>query len=487
MRYSINPQQHFGQVFIKDIVLDLESRDDLVPVLLGIQLLHANAAFMAALLELLRLEVQPHVDKGQGRPGMDLWAILVLGLVKQALGLDYDRLHMLANSHHELRQFLGHSDIWDRRWYRLRTLVDNVNLLTPELLGKISRLVVEHAHAMAGKAPLQILFGRGDSFVVKTDVHWPTDLNLLWDAIRSSLGRTARLAKDHKVPGWRKWKQRKKNVKALFNLVRTKRRDTEENAKQREMNVKAYLATCKSEAAFIEETIRGLRVAGVDCREIREVERFLGFANILSDQIRRRVLEGEKIPHEEKIFSIYETHTRWISKGKAGCPVELGVPICIIEDQYGHILHVIVMWEGTDKDYTVKLVKEAQERFPGLRVVSFDRGFHSPENQVELDKMLDFNAMPKKGKLNEAERARRNDPLFKKMANWHSGIESCINNLEQRGMDRVLSYGADGFERMVNLSVLALNVHRVGLTELRRLQEERKKEEKSRRRRLRAA
>ena len=46
-------------------------------------------------------------------------------------------------------------------------------------------------------------------------------------------------------------------------------------------------------------------------------------------------------------------------------------------------------------------------------------------------------------------------------------------------MDRVLSYGAEGFDRMVNLSVLALNVHRVGLTEFRRLQEERKKEEKA--------
>ena len=167
MRYALNPQQNFGQMFIKDIVLDLESRDDLVPVLLGIQLLHANAAFMAALLELPRLEVQPHVDKDQGRPGMDLWAVLVLGLVKQALGLDCDRLHMLANSNHELRQFLGHSEIRDRRWYRLRTLVDNVNLPAPELLGKISGLVVEHARAMAVKAPLQILFGRGDSFVAK--------------------------------------------------------------------------------------------------------------------------------------------------------------------------------------------------------------------------------------------------------------------------------------------------------------------------------
>ena len=167
MRYALNPQQRSGQAFIQDIVLDIESRDDIVPALLGIQLLHSNATFMAALMELPRSEVQPHVDRGQDRPGMDLRAILVLGLVKQASGFDYDRLHSLANSHDELRRLLGHSDIRDRRWYRLRALTDNVNLLVPELFAKISHPVAEHAHAMAGKAPLQILFGRGDSFVAK--------------------------------------------------------------------------------------------------------------------------------------------------------------------------------------------------------------------------------------------------------------------------------------------------------------------------------
>ena len=49
------------------------------------------------------------------------------------------------------------------------------------------------------------------------------------------------------------------------------------------------------------------------------------------DQIDRRLLKGETIPQNEKVFSIFEPHTRWISKGKAGCPVELGVPVCIIE------------------------------------------------------------------------------------------------------------------------------------------------------------
>lgn len=170
------------------------------------------------------------------------------------------------------------------------------------------------------------------------------------------------------------------------------------------------------------ENDQGLSFAGVDFRDIREVKRFLDFANILSDLIRRRALEGEKMPHEVKNFSVHEPTARRVSKDMAGCPVDLGVPIRIIVDQRGHILHVIVLWEGTDTDQSVKLVKETQERLPGPNVVNFERGFHSPENQIGLDKMRDCNAMRKKGKLSEAERARRSDPLFKKMANLHKGI-----------------------------------------------------------------
>ncbi len=57
------------------------------------------------------------------------------------------------------------------------------------------------------------------------------------------------------------------------------------------------------------------------------------------DQIRRRVILGEVIAHEEKVFSIFEPHTEWISKGKAGVPVELGLKVCILEDQHQFILH----------------------------------------------------------------------------------------------------------------------------------------------------
>ena len=100
-------------------------------------------------------------------------------------------------------------------------------------------------------------------------------------------------------------------------------------------------------------------------------------------------MRGETIPHEEKVLSIFEEHTRQVSKGKAGTPVELGVPVALIEDQYQFILHHRILWEGEDVDVAVPMVQEAQARHPKLRACSFDRGFYNPDNRVRLDALLD--------------------------------------------------------------------------------------------------
>ena len=84
------------------------------------------------------------------------------------------------------------------------------------------------------------------------------------------------------------------------------------------------------------------------------------------DQVRRRVLEGQVIAHEEKVFSIFESHTEWVSKGKAGVPVELGVKVCILEDQHQFILHHQVMQRQSDDQVCVQMVVQAKNRFPKL-------------------------------------------------------------------------------------------------------------------------
>ena len=187
------------------------------------------------------------------------------------------------------------------------------------------------------------------------------------------------------------------------------------------------------------------------------------------DQTDSRLLKDETIPQEEKVFSIFEPHTRWISKGKAGCPVELGVPVCILQDTHGFVLHHAVMWEGSDVDYAVPMVEAAQARFPDLRAVSFDRGFHSPDNRVRLDTLLDDNVLPKKGYLNKVDQERESGEVFAAMRRQRLAVESAINTLEHRGLDRVRAQGAKGFARSVALFVVAMNVHRIGLLLRRQL------------------
>ena len=188
--------------------------------------------------------------------------------------------------------------------------------------------------------------------------------------------------------------------------------------------------------------------------------------------------------HQEKVFSVFEEHTRWISKGKAGVAVELGVPVCIVEDQFQFIVHHKILWQGGDVDVAVPMVEETQARFSDFRMCSFDRGFHSPNNRRRLDQMLDVNALPQKGYLSKADQLREQEPGLLAARRQHPAVESAINNLEHRGLERIRSHGADGFERTVALSVLAANLHRIGLLLQRRERERIRRQKKVR---LRAA
>ena len=213
------PQPQLGQVPIEEIWINPKSRDDIPAVLKGLQHIWSDEELRARLLALLDEHILPEADRTVGRPGMDLWQILVLGVLKQGLGCDFDRLHDLTNHHQTIRAFLGHGDFDDKTRYEYQTVVDNVSLLTPELLSAVGSLVVESGHKVAKKKPGEPLRGRCDSFVVETDVHYPTDVSLLWDAVRCLLRETGLTAEQYAVRGWRQWRHLSREVKKLFNNV----------------------------------------------------------------------------------------------------------------------------------------------------------------------------------------------------------------------------------------------------------------------------
>ena len=458
MRTVIDLQSPLGSVPIEQIALDEKSRDDIPALLKGLQLIYTDPDTRKELFELLEAHIRPDTDRTVGRPGMEMWRILVLGILKEGLNCDFDRLHDLANEHRTIRKMLGHGmDGIDNTYYVRARIVDNVALLTPELLREVNRLVVSTGHTVAKKKPGEMLAGRCDSFVVETDVHYPTDFNLLLDSTRCLIRETGKACELHDVKGWRQHRHLTKQVRKRFNRVATARLWT-----KRPDQVSEYLKICRKMAGKAEESLVALKEAGASTAWMEKIRHYLKHVHLFTDQIDRRVLQGEVIEHSEKIFSVFEEHTRWISKGKAGRPVELGVPLAIVEDQHQFVLDYQIMWQGGDVDVAVPLIESCQEMHPDLQECSFDRGFHSPENRRRLENLLDMVALPKKGRLNAADQERESEENFSRARKQHPAVESAINHLEHHGLDRVRAKGADGFERTVGLAIVAANLHQLG-------------------------
>lgn len=373
---------------------------------------------------------------------------------------------------------LGHGMIDEDYEYKLQTLKDNVHLLTPEILDDINQIVIREGHTLVKKKD-EDLKGRCDSFVVETNVHYPTDANLLFNAIRKLITLMATLCSIFELSGWRQSRHHIRNIKKLFTIVRKLRRSSSKNPEkkeERENQIKeayqAYIDSVEICLEKVRQTLINIEGGGLSAvKSIAEIKVYICHVERQIDQIRRRVINGEDIPHNEKVFSVFEEHTEWIIKGKAGVPVELGLKVCVLEDQFGFILHHRVMQNETDDKITVSMVAEAQSRFPELRICSFDKGFHSPANQIELRKILDFVALPKKGKLSASDKSHEHSETFIKLRHKHSAVESGINALEVHGLDRCPDRGLKNFNLYVALAVTGRNIQKLGAVILQRERE----------------
>jgi hypothetical protein len=120
------------------------------------------------------------------------------------------------------------------------------------------------------------------------------------------------------------------------------------------------------------------------------------------------------------------------------------------------------MEHQTDDQVAVKMIKASKEKFPGLGTCSFDKGFHSPDNQDRLRKLLDHVVLPRKGKCCAKEKELEQSERFVSARRQHSAVESAINALENHGLDRCQDHGIYGFKRYVALAVLSRNIQIIG-------------------------
>lgn len=469
-------QFKLGQVSLNKIKLDYKSRDDITKLLLGIQHIFNNKELMMQIFQILKDKI---TIKSIGRSGMSLWRILILGLLRQVINADYDRLCNLANNHIELRKLLGHSMIDSCDYYSLQTIKDNISLITEDVLDKINVLIVQEGHQLLDSRLIKQINIKTDSFVVKSNVHYPTDSSLLFDAMKYLINLIGTLANKHGISGWREDKYYIRKIRTLkrkATSIKHSTSKTEGVIQKRELMIteayKELIILCQLMLTKLKSTFELLKQSNhIKVAQVDLFKEFLGHAHRQIDQINRRVILKQVIPHSEKVFSLFNPFTEWISKGKAGVPVELGLRVSISTDQQGFILGHKTMMQEQDVDVAIAIITKIKEHVDNVYSASFDRGYYSPSNQEELSKLVQKVILPKKGKISKNEQDKiRADKEYVILRRKHSAVESNINALEHHALDRCPDRGIDNFRKYVSMSVVAHNTHLIGALVQQKLQ-----------------
>ena len=139
MRLAFDPQRRFDCPPIEKVTLNLNCRDEIIPILRALQHIYADESLRRQILALVGKDVNHLSSRKHGRRGMDYWQIAVLAAVRLGCNLDYDKLQDLAEQHRNLRLIMGVGDWEEETLFDWRRIQDNITHLRPETLEKINR------------------------------------------------------------------------------------------------------------------------------------------------------------------------------------------------------------------------------------------------------------------------------------------------------------------------------------------------------------
>ena len=476
MRKKFEQQLRFGQISIPQVQVNLKNRSAFTKLILALQHLFVTPEYNEKVFNVLEDKILKGKKK-TGRPGMDLWIIFVLAQTRLCMNLDYDALHHMANYDKLLRQIMGIE--FDNYYaiepieFEYQNILDNVSLLDDETVRELNQIVVEMGHDVFKKKEEEPLRLKTDSFVVESNVHFPTDYNLLWDSARKCIDMITKFINKHlNLSGWRKlnyWRRELKNkMRALAQVGRKGGQNKNTRLLKAANN---YIETAKLFLEKLENEKHNFPLSDLKDLDLHmELEYYQSMLIKHIDLVERRLIKGEEIPHHEKLFSIFEPYTEWINKGKQNPNVELGKNFQVTTDQFNLAVDYKIMENEVDKSTVIALGDRILMRYT-VASWSFDKGFYSKLNKEVLSLYVENVAMRKMGKLTMSEKEEESQAKFKKLCNKHSAVESNINELEHRGLDRCPDKGYEHFKRYLGLGICAYNLHKIG-AELLRIERE---------------
>jgi transposase, IS5 family len=420
--------------------------------------------------ETLVEQVRQDLERGlknpaTGRHGLEASQVLRSLTLMRVKNWDYRELRERIADGYTLRQFtrffshpVPQHDAFHRAFGKL----------TPATLEAINQQVVLAAVALKLEDGQKL---RTDTTVVETDIHHPTDSTLLWDTVRLLSRLVGRL--DQLLP---------RGVRGFTNHRRSARRRMQEiqrlSAQQRhdqlvpkyrqlirvsrQVVAKARQVLKQTQNARAKTPLDDLAVQALR----QEIQHYCQLGDCVIDQARRRVLEGEQVPSDQKIYSIFESHTDLIKRGKTQKPIEFGHKVFLAESARGLITQYRVL-EGNpaDEHHVEPSLQHHKQTFgQAPQLYGADRGFYSPNTLTACQQAgVELICIPQRGGKKTPERTMiEKSPAFKKGQRFRAGIEGRISVLFRgRGMKRCLAEGRQRFELFVGTAVLANNLLRI--------------------------
>ena len=391
------------------------------------------------------------IDSRQGANGMSADQVLRCAIVKTLFGFTYEELAFHLVDSQSLGWFC-HIGITEKG-FKKSALNKNIKAIRDTTWQIINSDLLGYAKAHDIEKGRKV---RIDCTCVESNIHYPTDSNLLWDAVRV-LTRLMDRCRESGV-----------KIAAFHNHTRVAKRRMLAvlNAKRKKQRKAAYADLLKTTGKVLGYARRAIatinRTAGADASVIAltcQIRHYVQMTEKVVNQTQRRVMRGEKVDAQDKVVSIFEPHTDIIVKDRRD--TFYGHKVCLTGGASNLILDCWIL-EGNpaDSDLALPMLDRQNElygRYP-LKAC-FDGGFASKDNlkEAKLRQIKDVCFAKKRG-LSETDMCRSHY-VYRRLRRFRAGIESGISWLKRcLGLTRCTWKGWQAFKSYVWSSIVAANL-----------------------------
>lgn len=372
--------------------------------------------------------------------------IVRAAIYKELKGLNYRELEYHQGDSRICSQFLKIDEL---RPYSFQMYQKYISRIQEESLQKLL-MELNKIAITEGLEDLKRL--RQDSTVVETNIHWPTNNSLVWDCIRESHRLLEKLDREVKGATYRNYTKGAKRT--YFKINNTRSGDKRADLFRKQLSTFTKSINQLSNAVKKKSTYSSLRAMSL----VMEMERLLPLMFQVYEMTEKKEVKGEKVPNDEKLFSIYELHTDIIVKG--GRKVQFGHKINLSTGKSNLVMSCDIP-KGNPSDTnlyqsTIDKIMDNYQTIP--RDSATDGGYASKANAEYAEEKGIVNIVFNKvvGSMRNKVKSQNIETRLKK---WRSGIEANISNLK-RGFSlfRCNWKGWGHFRSKILWSVIGYNI-----------------------------